>query len=159
MSGRRWADGVAALAIVGILVFVITGPLSDNPPPTHEQYVQKADKVCSNVEAEQAKLDNTIFKDIPFDRSPPDYLYVKYVKALIPTYRQQLKDLRKITPPTGDAPKLQRYFAATEGVIALLEEIAADPKKVPLLTKTNVFEAADAEARAYGLLACGHAED
>jgi hypothetical protein len=158
--GLRIVDVIAALLVIGIVVFVSVGPLSDNPPPTRREYAEKADKICTDIEIKQAKLDNTIFKGIPFDESPPPELYVKYVKALIPTYTEQMEKIRKITPPRGQEAKLKRYFAATERVVALLREISTDPKKVPLLTtRAGLFEKADDAARALDLKACAHVED
>ncbi|MDX6651752.1 MAG: hypothetical protein QOJ38_533 [Solirubrobacterales bacterium] len=161
MSRRklRIVDVLVALTVIGIALFVVLGPVSDNPPPTHAQYAAKANKVCSDIEEEQAHLDNTIFKGIPFDRSPPPALYAKYVRAIIPTFERQLATLRKITPPKGDEAKLERYFRATQDALAVLREVAADPRKVHVLVETDVFLAADKAARNYGLLACGHAED
>jgi hypothetical protein len=156
------AAAAAILGGLGVVLFT-AGPLKDSDPPKplpEHEYVEKADEVCHDIEIEQAKLDNTIFKDIPFDESPPPELYVKYVKALIPTYTDQMAKLRKIAPPKDRRENLKRYFAATERVVALLREIAADPAKVSLLSeKSALFDQADEAAESLDLKACAHAED
>jgi hypothetical protein len=162
--------GIAAAVGIAATLLFTAGPLGEKSsdeegtiehPKTlpHHEYVEKADEVCHNIEVKQAHLDNTIFKGIPFTESPPPRLYAKYVKALIPTYTEQMNRLRTISPPPAERAKLQRYFTATERAVALLRKVAVDPKKVALLGSTDVFAKADEAARALDLKACGHAED
>ena len=159
MSRRLQIAGFVLLAATGLIVFAVTRPLADHPPPTPEQYAEKANEVCAAAENKQAKLDNDIFKDVPFDQPPPRHLTIRYVQALLPTYREQLESLRKLTPPKGDAERLRSYFAATERVVRLLEAVAHDPGKVDQLFRTSVFTKADDAARAMELLECAHSED
>jgi hypothetical protein len=158
---RKIAIGAAcaALAVAGLAAVLASSLGDSDKPPTHAEYAEKADKVCSDVEAEQARLDKTIFKGIPYNQSPPDRLWSKYAKAIIPTYDQQLESLRKLTPPKGEEAKLQAYFKATQEAGDVWRKVAADPANTRLLTDSPAFDKADNAAREFGLVACGHAED
>jgi hypothetical protein len=161
MRGRklRLADVLVGLLVVGILIFVISGPLTDNPPPTHAEYVVKADKVCTDIEGKQAALDAKIFKGIPYTKTPPDYLWSRYAAAIIPTFDEELARLRKLKPPTGDKAKLEAYFKAVERNKAVWQKVAATPKNAKLLDTNRDWQVADDIGRKYGLKACAHAED
>jgi hypothetical protein len=161
MSRRRLrvADVAAALVVIGIMVFVVAGPLTDNPPPTHAEYVAKADKVCRDIETKQAKLDAEVFKGIPYDKSPPDRLWSEYAKRILPTFDEQLDALRQIDPPKGDAPKLERYFQAVKRVRAVWAKVAKSPKNAHILDESVAYQKADDLGQTYGFRACAHAED
>lgn len=161
MSRRklRAADAVAALIVIAIVVFVIAGPVTDNPPPTHAEYVAKADQVCTDIEEKQAELDRKVFRGIPYDESPPDPLWSEYAEAILPTFDEQVERLRKIEPPRGDKPKVDAYLRAVLADRALWQKVAQSPKNARLLDDHVTQNRADELGRKYGFRACAHAED
>jgi hypothetical protein len=121
--------------------------------------VTKADKVCTDIEQRQSELDAEVFKGIPYSQSPPDRLWTVYAQRILPTFDEELAKLRKIEPPTGDAPKLEAYFRAVKANRDVWAKVAQGPQYAKLLDTSLAWQRADELGRKYGFKACAHAED
>ena len=70
-------------------------------------------------------------------------------KTVIPTVRDQIKQLRAIPPPKGEKGHVQEIYKALDKG---LEDIDKNPKT--LTDGSNPFAAADALANKYGISVC-----
>ena len=70
-------------------------------------------------------------------------------KTVIPTIRDQIKQLRAIPPPKGEKAHVEEIYKALDKG---LDELDKDPKK--LADGSNVFAPADALANKYGISVC-----
>jgi hypothetical protein len=70
-------------------------------------------------------------------------------KTVIPTIRDQVKQLRAIPPPTGEKAHVEQIYKALDKG---LDDLDQNPKK--LSDGSNVFGDADNLAKKYGISVC-----
>ena len=141
---------------------------ADELVPSKRDYIVQADTICANAqqgietEAEaEFKISSEDFTVTPAGeivfkpgRRPSDAQIERFgAETVVPVFREQLADLRALTPPSGDeATVAEIYDAADRGVDAL----RADPS---LFTDSDAVRAELADARrlgrAYGFFDCG----
>ncbi len=141
---------------------------ADSLVPSKRDYIVQADTICANVQQgieTQAEVEFRISSkdftvtpagEIVFKpgRRPSDAQIEAFgAETVVPAFRDQLADLRALTPPSGDeATVAEIYDAADRGIDAL----RADPS---LFIDSDAVRAELAEARrlgrAYGFFDCG----
>lgn len=107
--------------------------------PSKRDYIVSADTICSRSQdtlQNQAELDLDIgandFRVTPAGeivfkegRRPSEAEIRRFgAEVAVPSLRQQVADLRALTPPTGDDAELAAIYDAAE---AAIERLAADP--------------------------------
>jgi hypothetical protein len=136
--------------------------------PSKRDYVIQADTICANVQQGIETEAELTFKisakdftvtpagEIVFKpgRRPGDAQIERFgTGVVIPAFREQLADLRALTPPSGDEAEVERIYAAAESGVDALE---ADPS---LFADSDAVRGELSEARrlgrAYGFFDCG----
>jgi hypothetical protein len=118
---------------------------SDEPAPTKAAYIADADAIC---EAGQSDFE-AIVKDLPNDIEAPES-QAAISDEIVPLYRDQIEQLRALTPPEGDEEATARIYDAVEEAVDKVEE---DPSA---LDEVVTFEEANTLATDYGLEVCGN---
>ena len=141
---------------------------ADSLVPSKRDYIVQADTICANVQQgieTQAEAEFRISSkdftvtpggEIVFKpgRRPSDARIESFgAETVVPAFREQVADLRALTPPNGDEATVAAiYDAADRGIDAL----QSDPS---LFTDSDAVRAELAEARrlgrAYGFFDCG----
>jgi hypothetical protein len=167
---------VPALAVCGVLALAGCGGddgeevtvSADELVPSKRDYVVQADTICANVqqgietEAEaQFKISSQDFTVTPNGeivfkpgRRPSDAQIERFgARTVVPAFREQVADLRSLTPPDGDEATVTAIYDAAESGVDALQ---ADPS---LFTDSDAVRAELAQARrlgrAYGFFDCG----
>lgn len=160
-----------------VLALAACGGDSDSDPvttdadvlvPSKRDYVVQADTICGQseqgvqTEAEVAlgvsADDFTVAEsgEIVFKpgRRPSDAEIRAFgTDVVIPRLREQIADLRALTPPTGDEQEVDRIYAAAEAGVDKLE---ADPSLFnDEGAVTRELNQAERLARSYGFFDCG----
>jgi hypothetical protein len=140
----------------------------DEIVPSKRDYIVKADTVCARqeqlieTEAEVGLgIDANDFRVLPSGeivfkpgrRPSPQRIERFGTEVVIPSLREQLADLRALTPPTGDEATVAAiYDAAEQGI----EELAADPAQFnDQGAVRRSLTTARQLARRYGFFECG----
>jgi hypothetical protein len=118
---------------------------SDEPAPTKAAYIADADAIC---EAGQSDFE-AIVKDLPNDIEAPES-QAAISDEIVPLYRDQIEQLRALTPPEGDEEATAGIYDAVEEAV---DEVEEDPSA---LDEVATFEAANNLAIEYGLEVCGN---
>jgi len=118
---------------------------SDEPAPTKAAYIADADAIC---EAGQSDFE-AIVKDLPNDIEAPES-QAAISDEIVPLYRDQIEQLRALTPPEGDEEATARIYDAVEEAV---DETEANPSA---LDEVATFEEANNLAIDYGLKVCGN---
>jgi hypothetical protein len=118
---------------------------SDEPAPTKAAYIVEADAICT------AGLEDfeVIVEDLPNDIEAPES-QAAISDEIVPLYRDQIEQLRALTPPEGDEDTTAAIYDAVEDGVDKVEQ---DPSA---LDEVATFEEANALAIDYGLEVCGN---
>lgn len=118
--------------------------------PSKADYLAQARAVCQQGNATLSKASDEVFAKVPPGQklSPPEIeAFVR--TTVVPTLRDQIKQLRAIKPPDGEQQHVDEIYGALEKG---LDELEQAPAK--LTDGSNVFGAADALAQKYGISVC-----
>jgi len=118
---------------------------SGEPAPTKAAYIVKADAICT---AGQTDFE-AIVQDLPGDIEAPES-QAAIVDAIVPLYRDQIEQLRALTPPEGDEETTATIYDAVDEATDVIEE---NPSA---LGPDNLFDEANTLATDYGLQVCGN---
>lgn len=118
---------------------------SDEPAPTKSAYITEGDAICT---ASQTEFE-AIVKDLPNDVEAPES-QAAITDEVVPLYRDQIEQLRALTPPEGDEEATTEIY---DSVDQALDTIEADPSA---LDDAGTFEEANTLAIDYGFEACGN---
>jgi hypothetical protein len=157
--------GAAGAGCGGDDATVTTGPLVPSKP----DYISQADGLCAFYQdriertgRDQLGLRANDFRVLPSGRvvfrpgrRPSDARIEAFVdQVAVPNLRQQLDELRALTPPTGEEARVATTFDAAGRAI---ESLAADPAVATDSGRTaRLFDPALRSARAYGFKVCGY---
>jgi hypothetical protein len=113
-------------------------------------YLTKAKQVCQLGNRQLKSATDDVLAKIPPGQKMTDAQISDFVhRTVIPTIKDQIKQLRAIPPPKGEKAHVdQIYDALDKGV----QELDKDPSK--LTNGSNVFADADALAKKYGISVC-----
>jgi hypothetical protein len=136
--------------------------------PSKPDYVSQADGLCAFYESRVEELGRKRFglnaKDFEVlesgrivfkpGRRPPDAEVEEFVaNTAVPNFREELEEVRALTPPRGDQRRVDAIYDAVEGAVDRLE---ADPQSfVDDAAVSRLFAEARRIGRAYGLRECG----
>jgi DNA repair ATPase RecN len=114
------------------------------------EYLTQARSICQKGNRTLTAASNDILAKLPPGQKLPEPEVENFVRAtVIPTIRDQVAQLRALTPPKGEKKHVEEiYDELDEG----LDELEKDPKK--LSDGSNVFADADALAKKYGIDVC-----
>jgi hypothetical protein len=114
------------------------------------EYLTQARTICQKGNRALTKASNDVLAKLPPGQKLPEPEVENFVRTtVIPTIRDQVAQLRALTPPKGEKEHVEEiYKELDEG----LDELEQDPKK--LSDGSNVFADADALAKKYGIDVC-----
>lgn len=118
---------------------------SSDPAPTKAAYIVKADAICA---ADQSDFE-AIVQDLPGDIEAPES-QTAITEEIVPLFRDQIEQLRALTPPDGDEETTAAIYDAVDEATNLVEE---NPSA---LDQADLFDEADTLATDYGLKVCGN---
>jgi hypothetical protein len=139
---------VALLAAAGLAVSA--SACGDSEGVSKSDYLAKAKTVCQEGNQVLTDASNAAFAKVPPGQKPSDPEIEAFVRqTVIPTIRDQVKQLRALPPPKGKKGKVEEIYRALDNG---LDELEKSPKK--LVDGSNVFAEADSLATKYGISVC-----
>jgi hypothetical protein len=139
---RHPAALVTVLVLSG-LVIGMPAPVSATAP-SRDTYIDKADAICART---TAKVD-AVVEDLGF--SPSDDEARDAVDEIVLLARKEIRSLRALAVPKGDARKVDKVYDAVEEAV---ERIDADPGSI--VAEPGPYSRATKLAEAYGFEECG----
>ena len=138
---------IALLAAAGLAVPVAA---CGDEGITKTEYLAKAKAVCQKGNQTLTEASNATFAKVPPGQKLSDPEIETFVRqTVIPTIRDQVKQLRALPPPKGKKGKVEEIYTALDKG---LDELEKNPKK--LMDGSNVFAEADTLAAKYGINVC-----
>jgi hypothetical protein len=136
--------------------------------PSRPDFISQADGLCAFYESRVEQLGRQRFglsaedfKVLPSGRivfragrRPSDAAVEEFVRGTaVPNLRQQLEELRALTPPRGDEQRVDAVFDAAERAV---DGLAADPQAfADDAAVQRLFAPVRRAGRRYGLKECG----
>ena len=117
---------------------------------TKAEYLTQARTICQKGNKALTSASNDILAKLPPGSKLPEPEVEKFVlETVVPTVRDQVKQLRALTPPKGEKKHVEEIYDELDKG---LDELQKDPKK--LTGGGNVFAEADKLAKKYGVDIC-----
>jgi hypothetical protein len=139
---------VALLAAAGLAVF--GSACGDSEGVSKSEYLAKAKAVCQKGNQTLTDASKATFAKVPPGQKLSDPEIEGFVRqTVIPTIRDQVKELRALPPPKGKKGQVEEIYRALDKG---LDELEKSPKK--LIDGSNVFAEADSLATKYGISVC-----
>lgn len=139
--------GMALLAAAGL---ALPAAACGEEGVTKTEYLAKAKAVCQKGNQALTEASNATFAKVPPGQKLPDPEIETFVRqTVIPTIREQVKELRALPPPKGKKSKVEEIYRSLDKG---LDELEKNPKK--LIDGSNVFAEADSLAAKYGITVC-----
>ncbi|HEV8625569.1 MAG TPA: hypothetical protein VG034_14005 [Acidimicrobiia bacterium] len=139
---------VALLAAAGLAVF--GSACGDSEGVSKSEYLAKAKAVCQKGNQTLTDASNATFAKVPPGQKLSDPEIEGFVRqTVIPTIRDQVKELRALPPPKGKKGQVEEIYRALDKG---LDDLEKSPKK--LIDGSNVFAEADSLATKYGISVC-----
>jgi len=114
------------------------------------EYLAEARTICQKGNQALTAASNDVFAKLPPGQKLSDPEIEGFVRStVIPTIRDQVAELRKLTPPKGEKDHVDEIYDELD---AGLDELEKNPKK--LTDGSNVFADADKLATKYGITVC-----
>ena len=114
------------------------------------EYLAKAKAVCQKGNQTLTDASNATFAKVPSGQKLSDPEIESFVRqTVVPTIREQVKELRALPPPKGKKAQVDEIYRALDKGLDQLEQ---SPKK--LLDGSNAFAEADSLAAKYGITVC-----
>jgi hypothetical protein len=148
--GRSRAIRVAALLAAAALGLSACGGGGDSGGISKADYLARAKTVCQKGNRQLKSASDDVLAKVPIGQKLSEAQIDDFVRrTVIPTVRDQVKQLRAIPPPKGEKAHVEEIYKALEKG---LDELQKDPKK--LTDGSNVFADADNLANKYGISVC-----
>jgi hypothetical protein len=113
-------------------------------------YLAKAKLVCEGGNRRLKSATDDVLAKIPPGQKMSDAQINDFVhQTVIPTIKDQIKQLRALPPPKGEKDHVEQIYDALDKG---LQQLDKDPAK--LTNGSNVFADADALAKKYGIGVC-----
>lgn len=96
----------------------------EKPAPTKKEFIAQAKAVCRAAERDLKAGGATIYTGDGVDEE--ERAVVK--EKVVPIFRRQVDELRKLTPPRGDEQTIEKALSAAERD---LDDLVKDPSTVP----------------------------
>lgn len=142
------ATGAALLAVAGLAGAACGG--GDGDGVSKADYLAEAKEVCRQGKETLTKASNEVFAKLPpGQKLSPGEIEDFVRKTVVPTIRDQVRQLRALEAPDGEKAHVEEIYSALEKGI---DEMEQSPAK--LTDGSNVFAAADTLAQKYGISVC-----
>ncbi|HZQ80296.1 MAG TPA: hypothetical protein VFE55_23435 [Acidimicrobiia bacterium] len=152
MRSKAGIRAAAVLAAAGLAVSASAcgGGGGGSQGISKADYLTKAKQVCELGNRQLKSATDDVLAKIPPGQKMTDAQISDFVHTtVIPTIKDQIKQLRAIPPPKGEKDHVEQIYDALDKG---LQELDKDPSK--LTNGSNVFADADALANKYGLSVC-----
>ncbi|HEV7535451.1 MAG TPA: hypothetical protein VGP90_07425 [Acidimicrobiia bacterium] len=152
MGSTAARDRVAALVVAaGLAVSAAAcGGGGGGKTTTKADYLAQAKAVCLKGNRQLKSASDDVMAKVSPGQKLSDAQVNDFVrKTVIPTIRDQVKQLRAIPPPKGESAHVKEIYDELDKGLEALDK---DPKK--LTDGSNVFAPADALATKYGISVC-----
>ena len=147
---RRTARIRAVALLLAAGSAVSASACSDSEGVSKSEYLAKAKAVCQKGNQTLTDASNATFAKVPPGQKLSDPEIEAFVRqTVIPTIREQVKELRTLPPPKGKKGQVEEIYRALDKG---LDELEKSPKK--LVDGSNVFAEADSLATKYGISVC-----
>ena len=148
--------GVVVAIVVAMFVGVGCGdddeettPAASSAPPTKEEFIEQADQICADGDAEIEQAAQETFSQ---GRPSPEEEEAFITDTAIPSIQTQVEGLSALTPPEGDEEDVAAIVDAAESALAEVEE---DPAAITEEGGRNdPFAEATKLAEDYGITEC-----
>ena len=117
---------------------------------TKTEYLAEARVICQKGNRALTAASNDVFAKLAPGQKLSEPEIENFVRmTVIPTIRDQVGQLRALTPPKGEKQHVEEIYAELDKG---LDELEKEPKK--LIDGSNVFAEADMLATKYGISVC-----
>ena len=118
--------------------------------PTKAAFITEGDAICRK--ADQAKIAGmqAAAKKTPVDQMSEAELMKTVIKVTMPPLAAEAKELQELSPPDGDAAKVE---SMVQGIEKAIQKAEADPQTLAQ-ESTNPFKQVNEEGKSYGFKAC-----
>ena len=140
-----------ALTLLGAVALVISSSAcGDSKGVSKSEYLSRARAVCLKGRQTLAEASSATFAKVSPGQQLSDPEIDSFVRqTVIPTLRDQVRQLRALPPPSGKKGKVEEIYRALE---VGLDELEKSPKR--LIDGTNPFRQAELLASKYGIGVC-----
>ncbi|MGH9011368.1 MAG: hypothetical protein ACRDYF_16205 [Acidimicrobiia bacterium] len=146
----RTTTKMRAMALLAAAGLAVPAAACGEDGVTKTEYLAKARAVCQKGNQTLTEASNATFAKVPPGQKLSDPEIENFVRqTVIPTIRDQVKQLRALPPPKGKKGKVEEIYGALDKG---LDELEKSPKK--LIDGSNVFAEADSLAAKYGISVC-----
>jgi len=147
-AGRNRAVGLLAAACLATAA--ACGGGGGGKTLSKSDYLAQAKTVCQKGNRDLRSASDDVMAKVPPGSKLNDAQINDFVRnTVIPTIRDQVKQLRAIPPPKGEKAHVNAIYDELDKGLDALDK---DPKK--LSNGSNVFASADALAQKYGISVC-----
>ena len=141
---------VRALSLLATAALGVTSAACGEEGVSKAEYLAKAKAVCQKGNQALTEASNAVFAKVPAGQKLSDPEVENFVRqTVIPTIRDQVKELRALPPPKGKKGEVEEIYTALDKG---LDELEKSPKK--LIDGSNVFAEADSLATKSGISVC-----
>jgi hypothetical protein len=146
----RTTTRMRAMALLAAAGLALPAAACGEDGVTKTEYLAKAKAVCQKGNETLTEASNATFAKVPPGQKLSDPEIESFVRqTVIPTIRNQVKELRALPPPKGKKANVEEIYGALDKG---LDELDQNPKK--LIDGSNVFAEADSLAAKYGITVC-----
>jgi hypothetical protein len=146
----RTTTKMRVMALLAATGLAMSTAACDEEGITKSEYLAKAKVVCQKGNQALTDASTATFAKVPPGQKLSDPEVEAFVRqTVIPTIRDQVKELRALPPPKGKKGQVDEIYRALEKG---LDELEKSPKK--LIDGSNVFAEADSLAAKYGITVC-----
>jgi hypothetical protein len=142
------------VALLGAVCLALTasacGDDGESKGISKSDYLTQAKVICQKGNRALTAASNDVFAKLPPGEKLPEPEIDKFVReTVLPTIRDQVKQLRALPPPKGEKGHVEEIYKELDKG---LNELDQNPKK--LSDGSNVFAEADKLANKYGISVC-----
>ena len=146
----RTTTKMRAMALLAAAGLAVPAAACGEDGITKAEYLAKAKAVCQKGNQTLSEASNAVFAKVPPGQKLSDPEIENFVRqTVIPTIRDQVRQLRALPPPKGKKSQVEEIYRALDKG---LDELETSPKK--LIDGSNVFAEADSLAAKYGISVC-----
>jgi hypothetical protein len=146
----RKTTRMRAVTLVAAAALAVSAAACGEDGVSKAEYLEKAKAVCQKGNQTLTDASNAVFAKVPPGQKLSDPEIETFVRqTVIPTIRDQVKQLRALPPPKGKKGEVEEIYRALDKG---LDELEKSPKK--LIDGSNVFAEADSLATKYGISVC-----
>lgn len=139
-----------AVGLLAAAALAVAGAACGEDGVSKSEYLAKAKAVCQKGNQTLTDASNAAFDKVPPGQKLSDPEIENFVRqTVIPTIRDQVRQLRALPPPKGKKSQVEEIYRALDKG---LDELEKSPTK--LVDGSNVFAEADSLSTKYGISVC-----